>query len=207
VKDLSDCIDISSTSSFFDTILDYDTIGDLEEVISIAAEKVNKRLLEVFFSKYSFLSHCQSIKRYLLLGQGDFIQQLMSLLGEELSKPISALYRHNLISILESAIQRSNAQYHQTDFVHRLDVKLLDPSEFSNLVGGPKGWDLFLLDYHVDPPINAVFSQLVMDQYLRIFNFLFGLQKAQCDLARYVLSLPVSVFSLLLLLLLPLFSS
>jgi len=36
------------------------------------------------------------MRRYLLLGQGDFIQQLMDLLVEELSKEAKSLYSHHL---------------------------------------------------------------------------------------------------------------
>lgn len=42
---------------------------------------MNHRVLEVMFKKYKFQEHCNALKRYLLLGQGDFIAYLMRLLG------------------------------------------------------------------------------------------------------------------------------
>lgn len=54
-------------------------------VVSKAAEVVNKKLLEVLLNKYKLYEHFQAIKRYLLLGQGDFIQYLMDLLGYYIS--------------------------------------------------------------------------------------------------------------------------
>jgi len=38
------------------------------------------RLLQILHNKYLFLEHLQAIRRYLLLGQGDLIRHLMSLL-------------------------------------------------------------------------------------------------------------------------------
>lgn len=68
------------------------------------------------------------MRRYLLLGQGDFIQQLMDLLVTELSKDASALYLHNLNGILETAIRSTNAQFEDKDILSRLDVRLLEIS-------------------------------------------------------------------------------
>jgi gamma-tubulin complex component 3 len=50
-----------------------------------------------------------SIKNYLLLGQGDFLQYLMDLISSELQNPASQLYAHNLMSIINTAVSASNA--------------------------------------------------------------------------------------------------
>ncbi len=39
----------------------------------------------ILFKKYKFEGHCNSIRKYLLMGQGDFMQYLMDLLSEELN--------------------------------------------------------------------------------------------------------------------------
>lgn len=44
----------------------------------------NQKLLEIFNEKYNFNGHCISLKKYLLLGQGDFVNSLMNLLYNEL---------------------------------------------------------------------------------------------------------------------------
>jgi len=36
--------------------------------------------MEIMFSKFRLREHCFALKKYLLLGQGDFIQHLMDLL-------------------------------------------------------------------------------------------------------------------------------
>jgi gamma-tubulin complex component 3 len=45
------------------------------------------------------------------------------------------------------------------------------------------GWDVFTLDYHVDAPINTVFSPGAMLQYLQIFNFLWRLKRVEYTLS------------------------
>ena len=52
----------------------------------------------------------------------------MDNLNNELGKPATSLFRHNLLSVLETAIRASNAQFHDVEFLSRLDIKMLDPS-------------------------------------------------------------------------------
>lgn len=46
------------------------------------------------------------------MGQGEFIHTLMEILSSELNKPANAIYKNNLIGLLETAVRNSNAQYH-----------------------------------------------------------------------------------------------
>lgn len=87
------------------------------------------------------------------------------------------MYRHNLISLLESAIRSSNAQYDDADVLSRLCVRVLQPSP------GDQGWDVFSLDYRVDSPLNVVFTKESMERYLRLFNFLWRLKRLEHCLA------------------------
>ena len=48
------------------------------------------------------MDHLSGMRRYLLLGQGDFIRHLMDLLAEDLEKPANLLYMHNLTGSSES---------------------------------------------------------------------------------------------------------
>jgi gamma-tubulin complex component 3 len=90
----------------------------------------------------------------------------MDLISVELQSPASQLYAHNLMSIINTAVSASNAQYHKPEFLNRLNVKLWKPT------AGDNGWDVFSLNYHVDQPINTIFDDKTMHDYLRIFNFL-----------------------------------
>ena len=83
---------------------------------------------QVLTEKFRLLEHLRALKRYLLLGQGDFIAHLMDVLAPELSKPGSALHRHNLVGVLDAALRSSNAQFEDHDILEQLDFRLLEPS-------------------------------------------------------------------------------
>ncbi len=53
---------------------------------------------------------------------------LLELLEEELGKPATSLYPHNLAGVLETAIRATNAQFEDPEILERLDVRLLDIS-------------------------------------------------------------------------------
>ncbi|CAO3613996.1 unnamed protein product [Mucor hiemalis] len=149
----------------------------VEEAIDVAYMKTSKALLNSLKSKYKLMDHLKAMKRYLLLGQGDFIQYLMDVLGDNLNKPATTLFRHNLTGILETAVRSSNAQYDDPEILNRLDVRLLEIQK------DDLGWDVFTLDYHVDTPINTVFNPSAMIQYLQIFNFLWRLKRVEYTLS------------------------
>jgi gamma-tubulin complex component 3 len=61
--------------------LKYSDILGLERSIDAAYQTASHRLFEVFMDKFRLLDHLQALKHYLLLGHGDFAEQLMELLG------------------------------------------------------------------------------------------------------------------------------
>ncbi|XP_065752030.1 gamma-tubulin complex component 3 isoform X3 [Phocoena phocoena] len=154
-----------------------DFFTDLENAfqgkIDAAYFETSKYLLDVLNKKYSLLDHMQAMRRYLLLGQGDFIRHLMDLLKPELVRPATTLYQHNLTGILETAVRATNAQFDSPEALRRLDVRLLEVSP------GDTGWDVFSLDYHVDGPIATVFTRECMSHYLRVFNFLWRAKRME----------------------------
>ncbi|XP_064441963.1 gamma-tubulin complex component 3 isoform X7 [Mirounga angustirostris] len=154
-----------------------DLFTDLETAfrgkIDAAYFETSKYLLDVLNKKYSLLDHMQAVRRYLLLGQGDFIRHLMDLLKPELVRPATTLYQHNLTGILETAVRATNAQFDSPEILKRLDVRLLEVSP------GDTGWDVFSLDYHVDGPIATVFTRECMSHYLRVFNFLWRAKRME----------------------------
>ncbi|KAB0341383.1 hypothetical protein FD754_018309 [Muntiacus muntjak] len=154
-----------------------DLFTDLENAfqgkIDAAYFETSKYLLDVLNRKYSLLDHMQAVRRYLLLGQGDFIRHLMDLLKPELARPATTLYQHNLTGILETAVRATNAQFDSPEILKRLDVRLLEVSP------GDTGWDVFSLDYHVDGPIATVFTRECMSHYLRVFNFLWRAKRME----------------------------
>ncbi|MBN3303534.1 GCP3 protein, partial [Amia calva] len=150
-----------------------DLEGAFQGRIDAAYFETSKYLLDVLNKNYLLLEHMQAMRRYLLLGQGDFIRHLMDLLKPELARPATTLYQHNLTGILETAVRATNAQFDSPEILKRLDVRLLEVSP------GDTGWDVFSLDYHVEGPIATVFTRECMSHYLRVFNFLWRAKRME----------------------------
>lgn len=154
----------------------WDLEGAFQGQIDAAYFDTSKYLLDVLSRDYLLQEHLQAMRRYLLLGQGDFIRHLMDLLKPELVRAASTLYQHNLTGILETAVRATNAQYDHAEILKRLDVRLLE------VTPGSTGWDVFSLDYHVDGPIATVFTRECMSRYLRAFNFLWRAKRMEYSL-------------------------
>ncbi|GLJ12396.1 hypothetical protein SUGI_0190050 [Cryptomeria japonica] len=153
--------------------LGYGETEALETLVVEAAKRIDKHLIEIMYGRYKFREHCLAIKRYLLLGQGDFIQYLMDIVGPDLSQPANTISSFKLAGLLESAIRASNAQYDDTDILDRLRVKMMPHNS------GDRGWDVFSLEYNVRDPLNTIFTEAVMTRYLKIFNFLWKLKRVE----------------------------
>ncbi|KAI4300670.1 hypothetical protein L6164_034019 [Bauhinia variegata] len=151
----------------------YGETDALESLVDEAAKRIDKHLLDVMYKRYKFKEHCLAIKRYLLLGQGDFVQYLLDIVGPDLSEPANTISSFKLAGLLESAVRSSNAQYDDSDILDRLRVKMM-PHE-----SGDRGWDVFSLEYDARVPLDTVFTESVMARYLRIFNFLWKLKRVE----------------------------
>jgi gamma-tubulin complex component 3 len=156
-----------------DWLADETSYDVLKKWVYHAYRVTNKELIRFLFEKYQFYNHWRALRKYLLLGQGDFIQNLMDLLVNELLKPAGQLYKYSLLGILETAVRASNAYLSDSEFLDRLDVRLLEASP------GDNGWDIFSLDYKVDPPINTILTPETIQGYLKIFNLLWKLKRVE----------------------------
>ncbi|EEB89290.1 hypothetical protein MPER_12628, partial [Moniliophthora perniciosa FA553] len=115
--------------------LKYSDIAGLERSIDAAYSLASQRLFDVFIEKFKLLDHLLALKHYLLLGHGDFADQLMAALGPK--------YSH-----------------------------------------GEIGWDVFTLEYKVDPPIDTVIDPDSMVQYLKLFNHLWQMKRVEGTLSQ-----------------------
>ncbi|CAH8284662.1 unnamed protein product [Eruca vesicaria subsp. sativa] len=153
--------------------LGYGETDALEHLVTEAAKRIDKHLLDVLYKRYKFKEHCLAIKRYLLLGQGDFVQYLMDIVGPKLSEPANNISSFELAGFLEAAIRASNAQYDDRDMLDRLRVKMMPHGS------GDRGWDVFSLEYEPRVPLDTVFTESVLSKYLRVFNFLWKLKRVE----------------------------
>ncbi|KAH0469860.1 hypothetical protein IEQ34_001418 [Dendrobium chrysotoxum] len=104
----------------------YGETDALEALAVEAAKRIDRHLMDVIHKRYRFKDHCLAIKRYLLLGQGDFVQYLMDIVGPELSEPTNTINSFQLAGLLETTVRASNAQYDDHEILDRLKVRLMD---------------------------------------------------------------------------------
>ncbi|EEH44328.2 uncharacterized protein PADG_00617 [Paracoccidioides brasiliensis Pb18] len=153
--------------------LRYGDTATLETSIDEAYKTTMARLIYLMDSKFKLFDHLRALKKYLLLGQGDFIALLMESLASNLDRPANSQYRHTLTAQLEHAIRSSNAQYDSPDVLRRLDARMLELSH------GEIGWDCFTLEYKIDAPVDVVITPWGSTQYLKVFNFLWRVKRVE----------------------------
>lgn len=74
-------MNVSLHSVDSEVALKYSDISGLERSIDAAYQTASQRLFEVFTEKFKLLDHLRALKHYLMLGHGDFADQLMETLG------------------------------------------------------------------------------------------------------------------------------
>ncbi|KAL2045657.1 hypothetical protein N7G274_002086 [Stereocaulon virgatum] len=153
--------------------LRYGDTATLETSIDKAYKATMARLIYLMDDKFQLFEHLNALKRYLLLGQGDFIALLMESLSTNLDRPAGSQYRHTLTAQLEHAIRGSNAQFDPPDILRRLDARLTEMEK------GDTGWDVFTLEYKVDAPVDVIITPWANRQYLKIFNLLWRVKRVE----------------------------
>lgn len=153
--------------------LKYGDTATLESSIDKAYKATMARLIHLMDDKFQLFEHLNALKRYLLLGQGDFIALLMESLSTNLDRPAGSQYRHTLTAQLEHAIRGSNAQFDSPDILRRLDARLTEMEK------GDTGWDVFTLEYKVDTPVDVIITPWANRQYLKIFNLLWRVKRVE----------------------------
>jgi gamma-tubulin complex component 3 len=145
----------------------------LQDVVDHCSHVTNAHILDLLLNQHKLMAHLQALKKFLLLGQGDFVTFLMDRLGGELGKRASQIFRHNLTGIVESALRSSTVQYESPDMLDRVAVRLLEPS------AGDTGWEVFSLDYIVESPLTAVIHSMASLKYRRMFHLLWRLKRVE----------------------------
>lgn len=153
--------------------LHYGDTANLEQSIGDAYKTTMARLIDLMANKFKLFEHLQALKKYLLLGAGDFIAVLMESLSSNLDRPANTQYRHTLTAQLEHAVRNSNAQFDSPEVLRRLDSRMLELSH------GEIGWDVFTLEYKIDAPVDVIVTPFGSKQYLKVFNFLWRVKRVE----------------------------
>ncbi|GKY93962.1 gamma-tubulin complex component 3 [Mayamaea pseudoterrestris] len=165
------------------------TMYDMRRTIRHASTQVHSCILDSLRSKYLLMDHMNALKQFLLLGQGDFYSALMDGLHAEYGfydNNGKIVYRYDVVSIMETALQNTNASDFNDDVLGRLQVKLrYDQNDDSKyMFGAPKAdaksvWDLFGLEYTLPDPLVAVVDERCMRNYNELFLYLFGVKRVE----------------------------
>ncbi|GLC39058.1 hypothetical protein PLESTB_001288900 [Pleodorina starrii] len=83
-------------------------LAALEGLVSAAVRSVDERLLTVIWRHHRLRAHFAAIRRFLLLGQGDWVTAFMDLAQRELDKPASDVSEVQLNSCLRQALTATN---------------------------------------------------------------------------------------------------
>ena len=149
----------------------------LIEIVERVSKQVDQKLLNLMMSEFYLHDHLLALKKFILMGQGDFVTCLMDEIGPELKKRASQLFRHNLSGILEGALRASNAQFEPSYVLDRIGVRLLEATP------GDTGWEVFSLDYAVDAPLTAVVHSEAINKYRVAFHMLWRLKRVEWTLS------------------------
>ena len=131
----------------------------LQDIVFKLSASIDTKLLNLMMSRFYVQTHLLALKKFMLLGQGDFVTCLMDGVGPELKRRANQLFRHNLTGILEGALRASNAQFEPSYVLDRIGIRLLEASP------GDSGWEIFSLDYSIVAPLNAVRTLLTFSTH------------------------------------------
>lgn len=134
----------------------------LHDMIDQVYLNTSQKVLEIAMGQYRLMEHLFAMRKYLLLGQGDFIGVLMENLKDELDRPAKDLYQHSLFSIVSTSM-RATSQIDENEVLKHLDVKLV------HAIDGDKGWDIFTLQYTFNGPLSTILEPN-MGKYQELFK-------------------------------------
>ncbi|CAM9311005.1 unnamed protein product [Laminaria digitata] len=159
------------------TTLEYGNTASLRAVVDSCSALTNQRLVHLMLGPYRLKAHLRVLKKFLLHGQGDLMLTLIEVLGPELDKKATLIYRHNVTGIVEGVIKTSAIAQEEAEDVARIGVKILSGSESDT------GWSIFSLTYDVGSPVSAVVTKQVILDYRRVFHLLWRIKRAEWSLA------------------------
>jgi gamma-tubulin complex component 3 len=149
-------------------------LWDLKSDVAVVAEALHKQVLELLLTQGQLVDRLNDLKRFMLFGQGDFADCIESLARKELIKPATAQNKFELQFLIDCAVRRSVVNVREIEpLLSRLTVFLDIPSSTADT-----GFEIFSLDYSVEPPVEVVLTQDVMKQYRKLSVFLFQLLRS-----------------------------
>ncbi|ALC48521.1 l-1-dd4 [Drosophila busckii] len=131
--------------------------------IETAYMQASKDVLDVMVGPHKLLVHLKGMRRYLLLGQGDFVTIFIEMVKDELEKLGTEVLSHDLSVMLDAAVRSINSQHEDLEILNHLDVVVKTP------YAGDTGWDVISLQYIVRGPL-ATMLEPAMPTYKELFK-------------------------------------
>ncbi|KAH8397507.1 hypothetical protein KR222_008425, partial [Zaprionus bogoriensis] len=180
-KELKDVIDNNGNSPCFAVSNIFAHVPDTSwhAAIETCYAQTSKHVLDIMVGPHKLLVHLQGMRRYLLLGQGDFVTIFIENIKDELEKNGSDIYSHDLSVMLDTALRCTNAQYDDPDIVNHLDVVIKTPYP------GDCGWDVISLQYTVHGPLSTMLEP-AMPTYKSLFKPLWRIKHMEFVLSTQI---------------------
>lgn len=176
-------------------------ISTLHDVITKSSIQIHRHILDSFLNQHKLIAHLHAIKRFLFLGQGDFVSSIVESLHQEFRgrSSLAGIYSHSLNSVLEGALGTSNARFLPDFVLARLNMKLMTGESHPDRywMGPPPKdeaedlipwedkeesidpWNCICLEYVIDSPLDAIVHTTAIESYHRVFMFLFRLKRVE----------------------------
>jgi len=156
----------------------HDIQNETKQKLHELSTHLNKFILKSLLDEHKLHANLYTLKQYFLLSRGDFWSILISSAGSMLDGPATRLRKYELDALMTSAVTPS-----ALELFDRVYVRLLS----DNFVSGDEvvGWDAFSLNYAVDPPLSVVISKKHIEQYQRLFAFIFRVNQIDYKLAKH----------------------
>ncbi|KAI0461176.1 hypothetical protein LJB42_001192 [Komagataella kurtzmanii] len=143
---------------------------DFKSFINYQYQQVSEHLSHVVYNELKFQRYLQILHGFLLAGNGEFIESLMSCGEIMLDRNVASITSRDLAELLQKCISLSEIE---EEYIQGLDARLLDLDQ-------RRGWESFTLDYVIDGPLSTILGDL--KEYLRMFNFLWRLHSLNFEL-------------------------
>lgn len=165
--------------------------------INKAYDFASRTLLELLMKENDLMGYLQSVKRYFLLQQGDFVAQFMDSCEQELSKNVDQVIPMRLENLLELTLRLSSAKhdpYNEDlktellpyDLVTQMS-KIINHEEESWQANGKidlTGLECFAFRYEVQWPVSLVLNHIAISKYQMLFRQLFYCKHVERQLCR-----------------------
>ncbi|KRK06576.1 gamma-tubulin complex component 2 homolog isoform X2 [Drosophila yakuba] len=166
-------------------------------VINDAYYFAARMLLDVLLTENDLMGHLQSVKRYLLLNQGDFTMQFMDACEDELTKNVDHVLPMTLENLLGLTLRLSSAR--NDPYKDDLHCELLPydlVTQMSKIMNQKEeywqaqprldlsGLECFAFTYEVKWPCSLVLNHISISKYQMLFRQLFYCKHVERQLCK-----------------------